>query len=284
MSLQARRAATGGITPDQTDNVHGVSAWRVLDPDAAAPVTRTEEVWNKTRNADKTAIDRVALKKQLRWRRASITVVTKNGAEHDLDVPELHRAVITAVADMDKVSTSTASKFHSHELEREAVRRAIDKVQNECVWGEILEVEGGKEVWRPLNSVTVTVYVGRPERSAGWGMSVRNKSDDKLALDQANIVIERYRKGSIKTEAELLTALDLLMDTVKEEVKGRKTESVSMTKSARVTLVRSANGWTSITHFADVDATPAGGSIRGRFVRVSAKVPAKVTVPAGKLP
>jgi hypothetical protein len=273
LSLQARRAATGGISPDQRDNVHGVSTPRVDDPDVAEPVQSTKQVWKKTANADGSPIDGTALKRELRWRNARITVVTKDGEGAELDVPELHKAIITQVKDMDAVATSTASKFHSHELEREAVQRAIAKVSRECVWTEILD----GETWKPLNSVTV--YLGAPAKSVGWGMAMQRQTDPKMALDKANVVIERFRQGKISQEA-MLKELDVAMATVEEEVKGRKSVSVPMVKSARVTLGRTSAGWTSITHFPDPAATPPDWSLTGSFVRVNAKGP-KVTAPRG---
>jgi hypothetical protein len=44
-----------------------------------------------------------------------------------------------------------------------------------------------------------------------------------------------------------------------------------MVKSCRVTLGRTSSGWTSITHFPDGTATPAGWSLTGSVVRVNAK-------------
>jgi len=253
VSLQARRAATGGITPDQRDNVHGVSESRVDDQGNAL----VEVTWNSS---------------------VKIKLNKKKGAQDVLNGADIHKALITEVSKLDKVDTNTASKFHSHELEREAVERATAKVTKECIWSEILE---GTE-WKPLD--TVTVYVGPPRKGPGWGFSyVRPAEIAKTAVDAANVAIERYRKGG--TQEQLLKDLNVVMTTVKESDKqGKQIDSqVPMVKTCRVTLKRVGKGWTSITHFPDPTATPAGWSLSGQAVRLNAKGP-KLTVPGGATP
>ena len=254
MGLQARRAATGGITPDQSDNVHGVSEKRVDDPDGA-----------------KTPVNEV------RWRKTSIKYVDEgNGKRKVVNATDVLKALLGDIKDMDSVATSTASKFLSHELEQEAVTRAIAMVKKNCIW---TEVQDG-EKWVPLNSVTV--YVGAPNRSAGWGFAVQRKPEaPKMALDQANLAIEKFRNGAIN-EAEMLKQLDVTLVSVEEEYNGKKSSSVPMIKSARVTLGRTSGGWTSITHFPDPTATPPGWSLTGRFVRANPKA-AKTSASSGDL-
>lgn len=255
MGLQARRAATGGVSPDQSDNVHGVSEKRVDDPDGAkTPVA------------------------ELKWRKTSIRYVKEgNGKRKVVNATEVLKAILTDIKEMDSVATSTASKFLSHELEKEAVDRAIAMVQKNCVWTEI---EDGDK-WLPLNSVTV--YVGPPRTSAGWGFAVQRKADaPKVALEEANAAIEKFRAGTID-EAEMLKQLDVTLVAVEEEVGGKKSSSVPLVKSARVTLGRTSSGWTSITHFPDPTATPSGWTLKGRFVRANPKA-TKTTAPGGSLP
>ena len=255
LGLQARRAATGGVTPDQSDNVHGVSEARVQG-----------------------AKDHEVQLTELKWRRTKIKVEqTAEGRRKVVNATDVLKALVTDLNQLDRVATSTASKFHSHELEREAVQRAIDKVKDECVWTEFLD----GTTWKPLE--TVTVYVGPPRKAAGWGMSVSRKSDAKKAVDDANKVLERYRRGEIDQQ-EMLDGLDVVMSTVEEQGRnGKTTSSVPMVKSARVTLGRTGSGWTSITHFPDPTATPPGWTLTGQFVRRDARSPQQ-TAPAGKQP
>jgi hypothetical protein len=252
LGLQARRAATGGISPDQSDNVHGVSEKRVDDPEGAA-TSATEVRWRKTR---------------IRY------VEEADGKRKVVNATDVLKALLTDIKDMDAVSTSTASKFLSHELEKEAVDRALALVKDHCPWKEI--EENGQ--WQPLNSVTV--YLDTPRRAAGWGYALQRAPDTgKKALNAANLTLERFRNGTID-QAEMLKQLDVSFASATERLEdGSTSTSVPLVKSARVTVGRTSGGaWTSITHFPDPAATPPGWSIRGKFVRASAKDP-RQTVP-----
>jgi hypothetical protein len=248
LALQARRAATGGVTPDQGDNIHGVSESRVSPTNVAL--------------------------EELSWHRIKVKV--DRTGQRVVNSVEVVKHLLTELGKLDKVATDTASKFHSHELEREAVKRAIDMVKSDCVWKEIQE---GEE-WKPLD--TVTVYVGPPARGAGWGVSMARQSDPKKTVQEANEAIEAYRRsGNTK---KLLADLDVLMAGVDEtDSRGKTHTSVPMVKSCRVTLGRTSSGWTSITHFPDSTATPPGWSLTGSFVRKDARSP-RQTAPRGGTP
>lgn len=257
LGLQARRAATGGITPDQKDNVHGVSEQRVDNSNGPVEAPVTQVKWNKT----------------------TIEVVEDVGGKRKIvNATEVLKAVLTEVKDMAAVSTSTASKFLSFELEKEAVDRAIAMVEKNCKWSEV-EAEGGK--WQPIDAITV--YLGPPREKAGWGFAMARQGVDKLALETANAVLEKFRQGRID-QKKMLADLDVAMVSIKEVVDGKESSSVPLVKSARVTVGRTGKGpWTSITHFPDPSATPAGWSLKGQFVRATPKDP-KTAAPAGTTP
>lgn len=252
MALQARRAATGGVTPDQKDNIHGVSEARVSSPEDG------EEALT-----------------ELKWRSTKVKIKGAPGQPPQLvNSTEVVKALLVELDKLDGVNTDTSSKFHSHELEREAVQRATALVEKECKWTEVQE---GAD-WKPLDSVTV--YVGPPASSAGWGFSGTRRHDPKMAVMEANKVIEKFRKGSI-TQEQLLDQLDVAMTTVQEVGRnGKTTSSVPMVKSARVTLGRTGKGWTSITHFPDSTATPPGWTLTGKTVRKDAKSQAQKVPPS----
>lgn len=254
LGLQARRAATGGTTPDQDDNVHGTSQQRGTVGDDGS-VTSLES---------------------LKWQK--VTIEVQKDANGDVSKITNKADVIKhLLAEGNRVATDTASKFHSHELEMEAVNRALAMVKRDCIWTEIKD---GDE-WKPLD--TVTVYVGPPAKSAGWGFSMQRQGDAKKTVAEANDILEKYRAGRI-SQQQMFDELDVAMMSVAGlDAKGKPLGSVPMVKSVRVTLKRVAKGWTSITHFPDPTATPPGWTLTGSFVRKDARSP-QVAAPRGAAP
>jgi hypothetical protein len=178
VELQARRAATGGITPDQADNPHGVSGSRVDGAGAARATVK----WNKATFHYETQPDG---KRKI----VNLQEVLKQLAEE------------TSIA-----KTSKSSMFISHVLEKEAVERALAIVKAQCPWTEYLD----GSTWKPLD--TVTVVLGKPRKLAGWGYAVGRDIDAKKTLVDANQVIERFRDGKIDVD-QMLEGLDVSFAT-----------------------------------------------------------------------
>lgn len=242
MEMQARRAATGGISPDQADNPHGVS------------MSRKDE-----HDADRLSISWGAVK--LTWEELP------DGKRKVIDRDKvLKSAVLQAETRLAK--TRQSSLFHSPELEKQAVDRAMAIVKGQCPWTEIQTAPG---VWGPLD--TVTVVLGPPKGAVGWGWAVERKVDAKKVLTSANSSLEKFRDGRIDQDA-LLAELDVVLSTADDG-------SVPMVKQARVTLKRAGTAWTSLTHFPSAGDAP-GWSLEGKTVRAT-PTGAGVVAPAARL-
>lgn len=227
---QARRVATGGITADQEGNEFGTS--RPMEKEDGNPI------------------------ESVKWRKVTIEYKEDAKGNRILGSKTVKSVLREVLREVDtRVSAASASSmFHSPELEKEAVERAIDIVKTQCLWDQVKSGEN----WEPIDRVAVTISAPRIQKSVGWGLSLKAHQDrPKHTVGQANKVIERFRKGEI--------SVDELLEGLNSELERDAQGGAKMVRSAKVIVSRLSGGWTSTTHYPCSD--PPGWDLEKKTVR-----------------
>jgi hypothetical protein len=171
---QARRAATGGMTADQQENVWGTSGgdtaltWQGLRVEWENLVDKNG--WRLGRRLK----DEAAVKSRLNW-----------------------------------CNTMTSSSFLGPELEKEAVEMAA-AIVNKITWDQVRD--GPDDEWMDLTRVLI--QVGPPKKNKtfkGWGISVSSMSETKLSISDALDALSKFTDGELTPDA-LLRKLEVAVD------------------------------------------------------------------------
>lgn len=224
IEMQARRVATRGVTADQDENEYGTSRGG-----------------------------------STKWRAITLTWENKKGKKVITDRAPILKEILRQ-HEHRLTPASASSSFHSPELEREAVERAVAIATAAGLqWKEISTQDGTG--WEPLQDMTIIIGKPKKSRSVGWGLSLEQiKTEVKLELADANRILDDFRDGNID--------LDTMLEGLNSKLILDGDGGAKMMTHARLFVQKTSKGWASTTHFPSADGAPSW-SLSERWVRES---------------
>lgn len=213
MERQAMRASTqDGVTPDQDGNTSGVSRQE-------KGVTQTET-----------------------WNQVKVTYTEEDGKRVIADIDKTAQNIVNKF-DRTQYSGGKGSMWATPVLEKEAVEAALDvanKLKDFTHWAEGNTSDHTAVTTEFKN---LTVLLGKPSSSVGWGYAVE-RDGDAVDVSTVKSELKKFETGA-QTMDQLFKALNVKFI--------ERDGGVKMIPHCRVVLERSAGGgaWKLKTHYPD---------------------------------